>query len=136
MRVKTVENNNTGQFPTQIQESISVVCCIQKSHQPCTDLTWSWKVCYLELHSRKQIFQDLKEVYRKTGEGIYIWACSNSMRENGFKLDNGRFRLDIGKKFLTVRVMRHWNRLPSQVADASSLEALKARLDGAVSNLG
>jgi len=32
--------------------------------------------------------------------------------------------------------MRHWNRLPSEVMDAPSLEALKARLDGAVSNLG
>jgi len=58
------------------------------------------------------------------------------MRENGFKMDNGRFRLDIGKKFLTVRVVRHWHRLPSEGADASSLEALRARLDGAVSNLG
>jgi len=31
--------------------------------------------------------------------------------------------------------MRHWNRLPSEVADAPSLETYKARLDGAVSNL-
>jgi len=38
-------------------------------------------------------------------------------------------------KFFTVRVMRHWNRLPSEVVNAPSLEALKARLDGAVSNL-
>jgi len=35
-----------------------------------------------------------------------------------------------------VRVVRHWHRLPSEVVDASSLKALKARLDGAVSNLG
>jgi len=35
-----------------------------------------------------------------------------------------------------VRVVRHWNRLPSEAVDAPCLEALKARLDGAVSNLG
>ena len=32
--------------------------------------------------------------------------------------------------------MRHWNKLPSEAVDAPCLEALKARLDGAVSNLG
>jgi len=36
---------------------------------------------------------------------------------------------------MTVRVVRHWNRLPREAVDAPYLEALKARLDGAVSNL-
>ena len=54
------------------------------------------------------------------------------MRGNGFKLEEGRFRLDIRKKFFTVRVVRRWHRLD---VDAPSLEALKARLDGALSNL-
>ncbi|KFZ56200.1 hypothetical protein N321_02008, partial [Antrostomus carolinensis] len=54
---------------------------------------------------------------------------------NGFKLKEGRFRLDIRKKFFTVRVVRHWNRLPKEVVDAPSLEVLKARLDEALSNL-
>ena len=34
-----------------------------------------------------------------------------------------------------MRVVRHWNRLPSETVDASSLEAFKARLDVALSNL-
>ena len=51
------------------------------------------------------------------------------------KLEEGRFRLDITKKLFTGRVVRHWHRLPSEVMDAPSLEALKARLDGAFSNL-
>jgi len=57
------------------------------------------------------------------------------MRENGFKLEKGRFRLNIREKLFTVRVMLHWNRLPSEVVDAPSPEAFKARLDGALSNL-
>ncbi|KFW62390.1 hypothetical protein AS28_11720, partial [Pygoscelis adeliae] len=54
---------------------------------------------------------------------------------NGFKLKGGRFRLDIRKKFFTLRVVKHRNRLPREVVDAPSLETFKVRLDGALSNL-
>ena len=80
-------------------------------------------------------FQYLKGACRKAGEGLFIRTCSNRMRGNGFKLEAGRFRLGIGKKSFTERVVRHCNRLPSKAVNAHSLEALKARLDGAVSSL-
>ncbi|KFQ60407.1 hypothetical protein N334_13286, partial [Pelecanus crispus] len=80
-------------------------------------------------------FQYLKEAYKKAGEGLFTRACSDRTRGNGFKLKEGRFRLDIRKKFFTVRVVRHRNRLPREVVDAPPLEVLKARLDGALSNL-
>jgi len=57
------------------------------------------------------------------------------MRENGYKLEEGRFRLDIRKKFLTVRVVGHWNRFRREAVNAPSLKAFKARLDMALSNL-
>ena len=43
--------------------------------------------------------------------------------------------LRIRKKFFTVRVVTHWNRLPREAVDAPSLEEFKARLDGTLSNL-
>ena len=60
------------------------------------------------------------------------------MTEQGemlYRLEEGRFRIDIRKKFCTVRVVRHWHKLPSEVVGAPTLEAFKARLDGAISNL-
>ncbi|KFP97108.1 hypothetical protein N329_05527, partial [Haliaeetus albicilla] len=54
---------------------------------------------------------------------------------NGFKLKECRFRLDIRKKFFTMRVVKHWNRLPREAVDAPSLETFRVRLDRALSNL-
>ncbi|KFV44825.1 hypothetical protein N341_01601, partial [Tyto alba] len=54
---------------------------------------------------------------------------------NGFNLKEGRFRLDVRKKFFTVRVLRHWNRVPREAVAFPSLEVFKARLDRALSNL-
>ena len=66
-------------------------------------------------------FQYLKGAYREAGEGLLIRTCSDRMRENGFKLEEGRFGLDIRKKFFTVRVVRQWNRLPREAVNAHSL---------------
>ncbi|GAB0193558.1 hypothetical protein GRJ2_001821100 [Grus japonensis] len=80
-------------------------------------------------------FQYLKEAYKKAGEGLFTRAWSDRTRSNGFKLKEGRFTLDIRKKFFTMRVVRHWNRLPREVVDAPSLAVFKARLDSALGNL-
>ena len=80
-------------------------------------------------------FQYLKGSYKKDREGLFTQVDNDRTRGNGFKLKEGRFRLDVRKKFFTQRVVRHWNRLPTEAVDAPSLELFKARLDGALSNL-
>ncbi|KFU93102.1 hypothetical protein M959_06301, partial [Chaetura pelagica] len=79
--------------------------------------------------------QYLKGAYRKAGEGLFIREDSDRTRVNGFKLREGRFRLDLRKKFFTLRVVRNWNVFPRDVVDASFLEVFKARLDQFLCNL-
>ena len=80
-------------------------------------------------------FQYLKGSYRKEGDKLFSEVCGDRTRGNGFKLKKGRFMLVIRKKSFTVRVVRHWNRLPSVVVDAPSLKTFKVRLSQALSNL-
>ena len=77
-------------------------------------------------------FQYLK-VYEH-GRMFFERLRSNRKRGNGFKLEEGRYRLDVVEIF-TQRVVRCWNKLPREVVDAPSLEVSKARLDGTLGYL-
>ena len=55
--------------------------------------------------------------------------------EMASSLKRGDLGLDIRKKSFTVRVVRHWNRLPRDVVDVPSLETFKAGLDQALGSL-
>ena len=80
-------------------------------------------------------FQYLEGAYRRDGEALFTRVCSDRTRRNGCKLKEGRFRLDIRKKFFTIRVVKHWHRLPREAVAAPFVAVFKARLDGALSNL-
>jgi len=74
----------------------------------------------------------LKGAYKQEGEWLFMGVDSDRTRGKGFKLRQGRFRLDIRRKFFIRRVMTHGNRLPKEIMDAPSGEAFKARLDVAL----
>jgi len=80
-------------------------------------------------------FQYLNGAYKKGAERPFSRVCCDRTGGNGFKLIKGRFRLRKRKKFFTVRVARHWNRLPRKALDDPCLEVFKARLDETLSNL-
>jgi len=82
-----------------------------------------------------EVFQFLKGAYKKDGERLFSRVCCERTRSDGFKLREGRFRLDRKKKISTARMVKHWHILPGGVVDALFLETFKVRLDRALSNL-
>ena len=52
-------------------------------------------------------FQYLKGAYKKEGGWLFTSMDSDRTRGSGFKLRQGRFRLDMRRKFFTQRVVTH-----------------------------
>ena len=67
-------------------------------------------------------FQYLKGGYEKEGGRLFNRVCQDRTRGDGFKLKEGRFRLDVRKTgFFLIRVVRHWGMLPRQAVDPRPL---------------
>jgi len=47
------------------------------------------------------------------GTGSVVVLCHRT-RGNGFKLKEGRFRLDIRRRFFMVQAVRQWHRVPRE----------------------
>ena len=81
------------------------------------------------------MFKYLKRCHVEEGVGLFSPALETRTRSNGCKLQEGRFRLNLRRNFLTIRAVRQWNVLPRSVVESPSLEVFKRRLDGHLSGV-
>ena len=67
--------------------------------------------------------------------GLLDVQAHTATRSNGFKLAIPRCRTDLRRRFWSVRCVQHWNALPAEVVQATSLDSFKRRLDAQVGDL-
>ena len=92
-----------------------------------TDLEKNWLRASLQGRWRK--------AWHESTVCACTWSNSYRTRGSGFKLKEGRFRMDAMREFFTHRVARHRDKLPREAVDAPSLEVFKAKLDGDLGSL-
>jgi len=69
------------------------------------------------------------------GADLLFLAISDRTHGNRMKLHQGKFRLDIRKRFFNERVVGHWNRLARKAVKAPSLSEFKGHLDNALGHI-
>ena len=79
--------------------------------------------------SRKYSYASYRSIPRKAYLDE-VKSCSDTCIFFSFSLH--KILSGIRKTYFTLEVLRHWNRLPSDVVDALSLETFKVRLGKAL----
>jgi hypothetical protein len=76
-----------------------------------------------------QVFKLIKGIDKVDYRNFFQLAECSRTRGHKFKIIKVRSRLEIRRNFFSMRVVNEWNKLPSLVVEAESVDSFKNRLD-------
>uniref|UniRef100_A0A8C8RQ22 Reverse transcriptase domain-containing protein n=1 Tax=Pelusios castaneus TaxID=367368 RepID=A0A8C8RQ22_9SAUR len=102
------------------------------------NLPYEWRLKKLGLFSltKRRLRGDMIALYKyirginiREGEELFEYSTNVDTRTNRYELSIKKFRLEIRHRFLTIRRVKLWNRLPRGVVGAKTVTAFKSELD-------
>ncbi|CAM5091879.1 unnamed protein product [Eretmochelys imbricata] len=75
------------------------------------------------------LYNYIRGINTREGEELFKLSTNVDTRTNGYKLATRKFRLEIRRRFLTIRGVKFWNSLPREVVGAKDLSCFKIKLD-------
>lgn len=115
--------NNVAFLQDNLLVQGDVVQEVDKDHQKTPLWAFPWNPhCSVWIHLVWGTHSHLGDLEKDCLSGRIVTGQGS----NGFKLKEGRFKSDVGKKFWIMRVVKHGNWLPSKALCAPSLTVFKA----------
>lgn len=123
---------------------VKIFKCIQRRVQELEGMPYEERLrtrglCSLE---KKRPRGDLLALCNSLGRGstggdagLFSLGSDHRMHGNGTELHWEMFRLGMRKNFFTVRAVKHWNGLPSEVVGTPCLAMFWKHLDNAHNNM-